>query len=139
MPRNVHRIASILPGLLLASIVGCEDAAVSVHHEAMDASSSEVVLAPVRGAPSNDETVREQHVSIDNFTFHPEILEVPSGTKVIWTNRDDVPHTVRSTEDAFNSGALDTDDTWSRVFSATGSYTYYCGVHPHMSGKIVVK
>jgi plastocyanin len=78
-------------------------------------------------------------VSIDNFTFHPETLEVAAGTKVVWVNGDDVPHTVRSTEDTFRSGTLDTDDVYEHVFSEPGTYEYYCGVHRHMTGKIVVK
>lgn len=80
-----------------------------------------------------------EQVSIDNFTFHPEALEVRQGTRVVWTNRDDVPHTVRSTDDLFRSGTLDTDDAYEHVFSEPGSYEYYCGVHRHMAGKIVVK
>jgi plastocyanin len=78
-------------------------------------------------------------VSIDNFTFQPETLEVTAGTKVVWVNGDDVPHTVRSTEDLFRSGTLDTDDVYEHVFSEPGTYEYYCGVHRHMTGKIVVK
>lgn len=81
----------------------------------------------------------EYKVSIDNFTFHPEALEVPAGTNVVWTNTDDVPHTVRSTDDLFRSGALDTDDVYEHVFAEPGTYEYYCGVHRHMTGKIVVK
>ena len=78
-------------------------------------------------------------VSINNFTFHPTTLEVPAATRVVWVNADDVPHTVRSTEGLFRSGPLDTDDVYEREFSEPGTYEYYCGVHPHMTGKIVVK
>jgi plastocyanin len=78
-------------------------------------------------------------VSIDNFTFHPETIEVRRGTQVVWTNRDDVPHTVRSEADLFRSGTLDTDDIYERIFTEPGTYEYYCGVHRHMTGKIVVK
>ena len=81
----------------------------------------------------------EAKVSIDNFTFSPETLEIPVGTKVVWVNGDDVPHTVRSTEDLFRSEALDTDDQFERVFLERGTYEYYCGVHTHMTGKVVVK
>lgn len=78
-------------------------------------------------------------VSIDNFTFHPETLEIPAGTTVIWVNADDVPHTVRSTEDLFRSGTLDTDDVYERKFDEPGAFEYYCGVHRHMTGKVIVK
>ena len=96
------------------------------------------------GRPNQQPAGREQaafvnKVSIDNFTFNPQSLEVAAGTKVIWVNGDDVPHTVRSNEDTFRSGTLDTDDVYERLFSEPGTYEYYCGVHPHMTGKIVVK
>lgn len=97
------------------------------------------------GAGESSDQSNAQHlagktkVSIDNFTFHPATLEVPAGTTIIWVNADDVPHTVRSTEDLFRSEALDTDDTFEHLFSKPGTYEYYCGVHPHMTGTIVVK
>jgi plastocyanin len=78
-------------------------------------------------------------VAIDNFTFRPQTLTVPVGTKVTWINRDDVPHTVMDTEKRFRSAALDTDDSFSFTFTAPGEYPYYCGIHPHMTGTIVVK
>ena len=78
-------------------------------------------------------------VRIDNFTFTPETLEIRAGTKVVWVNNDDVPHTVRSTGDVFRSEALDTDDEFERVFSERGTYEYYCGVHTHMTGKVIIR
>lgn len=78
-------------------------------------------------------------VHIDNFTFTPQTLTVERGTKVTWTNRDDVPHTVKSTEKKFLSKTLDTDDTFSFTFTEPGTYDYFCTVHSHMTGKIVVK
>ena len=80
-------------------------------------------------------------VVIDNFTFAPAELTVPVGAEVTWVNRDDVPHTATSTVKprAFDSGALDTDQTFSHVFAALGEYEYFCAVHPHMTGRVVVK
>lgn len=80
-------------------------------------------------------------VLIDNFTFQPATLTITPGTKVTWINRDDVPHTATSTSKprVFDSGTLDTDDTYSFVFSNPGQYDYFCAVHPHMTGKIIVK
>jgi plastocyanin len=59
-------------------------------------------------------------VKIDNFTFMPKILTVKVGTTVIWTNQDDIPHTVASTTQQFRSKALDTDDKFSFTFSRPG-------------------
>jgi amicyanin len=78
-------------------------------------------------------------VKIDNFSFTPQTLTVPAGTTVTWVNKDDVPHTVISTDKKFKSRALDTDDRFSYTFSAPGTYDYFCSVHPHMTGKIVVQ
>ena len=80
-------------------------------------------------------------IVIDNFTFDPPELTVPVGTEVTWLNRDDVPHTATSTAKpkAFDSGALDTDETYSHVFKAAGEYEYFCAVHPKMTGRVVVK
>jgi plastocyanin len=79
-------------------------------------------------------------VVIDNFTYSPQTLTVAAGTKVRWTNKDDVPHTVTSTDRKFKgSGTLDTDETFATEFKTAGTYPYYCAVHPHMTGTIVVK
>jgi plastocyanin len=78
-------------------------------------------------------------VKIDNFSFGPTILTIPAGTTVTWTNRDDIPHTVVSTENAFKSKVLDTDEKFSFTFTKPGAYPYFCSVHPKMTGQIIVK
>ena len=81
----------------------------------------------------------DAEVTIDNFTFSPQTLTIKAGTKVTWTNRDDIPHIVASTTKAFRSPALDTDDSYSFTFTTAGSYEYFCSLHPHMTGTIVVQ
>ena len=80
-------------------------------------------------------------IVIDNFAFEPRELTVPIGTEVTWVNHDDVPHTATSTAKpkVFDSGTLDTDQTYSHVFTAAGEYEYFCAVHPKMTGKVIVK
>lgn len=79
-------------------------------------------------------------VGIDNFSFLPKEITVPVGTTVTWTNHDDVPHVVASADDQFKkSAALDTDESFSHTFTAAGNYIYFCSIHPHMTGKIIVK
>jgi plastocyanin len=87
-------------------------------------------------APAN-----ESRVEIDNFVFKPKELNVAVGTKVTWVNKDDVPHTATSSDDPplFDSKALDTDDKFSFTFTKPGTYKYYCKVHPHMTGVVIVK
>ena len=66
-------------------------------------------------------------------------LTVAAGTTVTWTNRDDIPHTVVAVDKSFKSKALDTDDRFSYRFDNTGTFPYFCSIHPHMTGKVVVK
>jgi len=89
------------------------------------------LMAPAR---AEDATVK-----IDNFTFSPPTLTVKVGTTVTWKNEDDIPHTVRATTGAFKSKALDTDDSYTFTFTTAGEYDYFCSLHPHMTGKIVVE
>jgi plastocyanin len=77
-------------------------------------------------------------VKIDNFTFTPQSLTVKAGTTVTWINEDDIPHTVVATEMAFKSKVLDTDDKYTFTFTAAGTFQYFCSLHPHMTGTIVV-
>jgi plastocyanin len=79
-------------------------------------------------------------VGIDNFTFNPPALTVKAGTTVTWTNKDDIPHGIAATNNAFKrSQALDTDDSFSFTFTTPGTYQYFCYIHPHMTGTIVVE
>jgi plastocyanin len=85
------------------------------------------------------QTVAGPQVSIQNFEFSPAMVEVPAGSTVTWTNNDGELHTVTSSENVFTSPGLDADETFSYTFSTPGTYTYYCKLHPHMTGTIVVK
>ena len=78
-------------------------------------------------------------VVIDNFTFSPERLKVKAGTTVTWTNHDDIPHTVAAKDRGFKSKVMDTDESFTFTFSTPGEYTYFCSLHPHMTGTIVVE
>jgi plastocyanin len=115
-----HLLLITAAAMLLA---GCHDAA-----------------RPQPAAATQPSPQARQAVTIDNFTFDPPVATVTAGTTVTWTNHDDVPHTVTSADKprAFKSDALDTDDTYSHVFTQPGTYPYFCAVHPHMTGRIVV-
>ena len=78
-------------------------------------------------------------VRVDNFTFGPQSLTIPVNTTVTWINRDDIPHVIVSDDGVFRSKALDTDDKYSFTFTQTGTYAYFCGIHPKMVGRIVVQ
>jgi plastocyanin len=79
-------------------------------------------------------------VTIDNFTFGPNTLTVKAGTTVTWVNHDDIPHAVVSDDHAaFRSKVLDTDQAFSFTFAKAGVFPYFCSLHPHMTGKVVVQ
>ena len=132
--RNSGLMAAM--AVLAAAAAGCagngngqERAAATVAAESTPAETA----APAPQDPNQ--------VGIDNFAFKPVELTVKAGAKVTWVNHDDVPHTATSTAKprAFDSGTLDTDGTFSHVFNQPGTYEYFCAVHPHMKGRIVVK
>ena len=114
---------TILPSAVLGGVLGLlAGVAVSV-----------AVSVAVLAAPESAE------VKIDNFTFAPQSVTVKAGTTVTWINEDDIPHTVAATGKTFKSKVLDTDDKFSFTFTTPGSYQYFCGLHPHMQGSIVVE
>jgi plastocyanin len=78
-------------------------------------------------------------VTIDNFMFSPMEVTVPVGAVVTWTNRDDIPHTVRAVDGSFHSAAMDTGESYRFTFATPGVYSYFCSIHPRMVGKIIVK
>jgi plastocyanin len=102
-----------------------------------------VFLLLFSGSPSvmaNDQPAAATvEVKIDNFSFAPQTLTVPVGATVTWTNHDDIPHTVVSTDGVFKSKVRDTDEKFSYNFGKAGTYNYFCSIHPKMTGKIVVQ
>jgi plastocyanin len=82
---------------------------------------------------------KKVQVTIDNFNYSPADLTIAPGTTVVWVNRDDVPHTVTSTEKKFSSRALDTDEQFTFTFNEKGTFDYYCSIHPKMTARVTVK
>jgi plastocyanin/uncharacterized membrane protein YozB (DUF420 family) len=77
-------------------------------------------------------------VEIKKFTYDPDSITVPVGTHVVWRNFDAVPHTVTSTNDLFDSGIMDQNENFSYTFQDSGTYDYYCSIHPYMMAKVIV-
>ena len=107
-------IAALLSGLSLFAVAG----------EMKDASTG---------------NAKENKIEIKDFAFNPQNITVKSGEKIIWINRDEEPHTVVSVGKKFQrSPGLDTDQEFSIIAAAPGTYEYFCSVHPKMTGTIVV-
>jgi plastocyanin len=128
--------------LLLAVVAGCGTSpgggtpSTAPVPRATEKAATETTRAEA-AAPAAETT----QVVIDNFAYSPPTITVAPGTRVTWVNHDDVPHTVTSSVKPreFDSKAMDTDDAFSFVFAAPGTYDYFCAVHPHMTGKVIVK
>jgi plastocyanin len=98
-----------------------------------------LVAGSSRVSASDQPSAANVAVKIDNFVFGPQAITVPVGTTVTWTNSDDIPHTAVSTDGVFKSKVMDTDEKFSYTFTKAGTYSYYCSVHPKMTGQVVVK
>jgi plastocyanin len=101
------------------------------------------IVVLLAGSPrvtaSDQPSSANAEVKIDNFSFGPQTLTVPVGATVTWTNRDDIPHTVVSTDGVFKSKVQDTDEKFSYTFTKAGTYPYFCSIHPKMTGEVMVK
>jgi plastocyanin len=93
------------------------------------------------GVQNNTPSVSESStIIIDNMSFNPISLVVKKGTKVTWTNQDSTPHSIKGSESnaAMMSGTLQNGDSYDVTFNEVGSFSYMCGIHPSMSGNVVV-
>ena len=89
---------------------------------------------PAAAAPTDGSSV-----GIENFNYIPADLTVKAGTTVVWTNHDDVEHTVTASDNSFTSPSVATDGQFSHTFSTPGTYSYFCAIHPFMTAKVVVQ
>ena len=78
-------------------------------------------------------------LNIAKFAYAPKDITIAPGTKIVWTNRDETPHTVTSNDKSFASKGLDTDDKFEHTFSSEGDFSYICTVHPFMTGVVHVR
>jgi plastocyanin len=76
---------------------------------------------------------------IKDFTFTPSTATVKVGSAVTWTNQDPFAHSVKSADGSFVSQNLDQGQTFTATFTTAGTFAYVCGIHPFMSGTIVVR
>ena len=120
-------------GLLLSATLAIAAGPAGAHHAVPAGDGTPAAVAASDGG--------EAAISVDNFTFSPPLLTVAAGTRVVWTNRDDIPHTVVGADDprTLRSPPLDTDDSFAFTFAAPSTYRYFCSLHPHMQGTVVVR
>jgi plastocyanin len=121
---------------VLMIVASCSSAAAATPSSAPAASSSPAPAPPASAATAP--AAQGSTISIRNFSFSPVSLTVPVGATVNWKNLDGEPHTVKSIDESFRSGALDENDSFSFKFDKPGTYRYVCSIHPQMVGTIVV-
>jgi plastocyanin len=83
-------------------------------------------------------SIDSSDITIANFNFGPDELEVKVGTKVTWTNQEGTRHTVTSDDESFDSGAIENGGTFSFTFNEVGTFIYHCNIHPAMVGAVIV-
>ena len=81
----------------------------------------------------------EIQVQITDYAFDPQTVTIAPGDTVVWVNHDQTPHNIVAKYKTFHSPPLDTDDHYTRTFKEAGSVAYFCMLHPHMVGTVVVK
>jgi plastocyanin len=84
-------------------------------------------------------TVATIDVNIAKFAYGPKEVTIAPGTKVVWTNHDETPHTVTSNDKSFASKGLDTNDNFEHTFASEGDFSYICTLHPFMTGVVHVR
>jgi len=89
-------------------------------------------------AHPNSDVASANSITIDNFKFNPESKRIASGTTIRWTNKDDIPHTVVANDGNFKSPLLDTDQSYDFTPQKPGTISYFCSLHPKMTGELVV-
>ena len=82
---------------------------------------------------------RAAGVSIVNFTYQPEQVEIDPGEEVTWTNFDESVHSVTADDRSFDSGNLATGQSYALRFDVPGTYRYHCEPHPFMHGTVAVR
>ena len=100
-------------------------------------SSMDIITGTGTGSKGSDGPGTNE-VWIQDMAFNPSTITVTAGTTIKWTNKDAETHDVTSTTNLFGSGPMNTGDTYTRTFSASGTYTYYCTIHPSMTGSVTV-
>jgi plastocyanin len=125
-----HVVAALAVGALL--LAGCSSSRPAAQPSVTFGSGAS---ATPSGSPA---AVAGDQVSIDNFAFAPATLTVKVGSTVIWTNRDEEPHTVAASDGSFHSPGMGTGATFSHTFGTAGKFDYVCSIHPMMHGTVVV-
>lgn len=124
--RTLLTIAVITPSLILVG-AGCSSSV----------TTNDITSTP--NATSTTQTGNQVSSTISNFSFQPKTITIKVGDTVTWKNNDSAAHTVTADNGSFDSGSIGRGGTYSRTFTQTGTYPYYCSLHPNMTGTVIVQ
>jgi plastocyanin len=101
-------------------------------------STPEVASSPITASSPVSQSTADVTVKIRNFKFVPENVTIAVGQTAQFINVDEEPHTATATDGAFNSKALDTDQSWTYTASKPGTHPFICSIHPFMKGMLTI-
>jgi plastocyanin len=107
----------------------------------LESANELIFIFPIATDLNNDRSIvqTEINISIGSTSFVPSKIQVPIGSKVLWTNNDSTLHTVTEAAQAlFNSDIIYSDQTWDYTFESIGTFDYHCTIHPFMKGTVIV-
>lgn len=131
-------VAAVTLALVTGACGGGSSKSVTASSPTTAMGGSTTTAKPAAG-PSNSATaVSSDKVDIKGYAFNAGNTEVKAGTTVTWTNEDAFQHSVVDDGGAFTGPAIDPQKTFSHTFAQPGTFSYHCGIHNYMTGKITV-
>ena len=96
---------------------------------------------PPAGSPpaTQPPAITNASVTIVNNQFSAATVTVDVGSTVTWANNDTVTHTITADDGSFASGLVKKATSWSKTFTTAGTFTYFCEIHPEMTGTVIAK
>ena len=136
MIKKITLIASLLVTVFVIIGIGFSNSSVEKTSEEPEPVVKADVIMPTKvSRPGCEETDR---------CYIPSVITIQSGQQVTWVNEDSAFHSVtsgfyESPSDLFDSGHLDPFETYTLDFDETGTFDYFCTLHPWMKGQVIVE
>ncbi len=129
------------PEIFEETTPGADGSAATDDHGEGAAPADAVQVSIVAGSGTvQDMEAADEFADIeDPADYSVNVLTIPVGTTVTWTNDDTTMHTVTSVDDIFDSGYYGEGESWSYTFTEAGEFEYFCLPHPWMRAKVIVE
>ncbi|MCH6571834.1 MAG: cupredoxin domain-containing protein [Thaumarchaeota archaeon] len=139
MKKKILISGLIISAIIISSILSLQFGQVESSSDVQDKNTIEklaTVTMPTKSSrPGCDET---------NTCYIPSKISIRQGESVTWLNEDAAFHSVTSgtyenPNGMFDSGYLDPNESFSIKFEESGTFDYFCTLHPWMKGKVIVE